>query len=101
MNSAESSLSVELIRWTFSVTPEHRVEIETHLLDLGLEVQARGEDTLIVTWDEPEGGIDELIEELWAINGEPFEVTHEEFHRVNMLVYQPEEIVGEAERAVA
>ena len=94
MNSAESNLSVELIRWTFSVTPEHRVEIETHLLDLGLEVQARGEDTLVVTWDEPEGGIDELIEELWAINGEPFEVTHEEFHRVNMLVYQPEETVG-------
>jgi len=101
VNSAESNLSVELIRWTFSVTPEHRVEIETHLLDLGLEVQARGEDTLIVTWDEPEGGIDELIEELWAINGEPFEVTHEEFHRVNMLVYQPEETVGEAEKAVA
>ena len=45
-----------------------------------------------MTWDEPEGGIDELIEELWAINGEPFEVTHEEFHRVNLLVYQPEEI---------
>lgn len=101
MNSAENSLSVELIRWTFSVTPEHRVEIETHLLDLGLEVQARGEDTLTVTWDEPEGGIDELIEELWAINGEPFEVTHEEFHRVNILVYQPEETTGESERAVA
>jgi hypothetical protein len=101
VNPADNSLSVELIRWTFSVTPEHRVEIETHLLDLGLEVQARGEDTLIVTWDEPEGGVDELIEELWAINGEPFEVTHEEFHRVNMLVYQPEEVGGDAEKAVA
>jgi hypothetical protein len=101
VNPADNTLSVELIRWTFSVTPEHRVEIETHLLDLGLEVQARGEDTLIVTWDEPEGGIDELIEELWAINGEPFDVTHEEFHRVNMLVYQPEEVGGDAEKAVA
>jgi hypothetical protein len=101
VNPADNSLSVELIRWTFSVTPEHRVEIETHLLDLGLEVQARGEDTLTVTWDEPEGGVDELIEELWAINGEPFEVTHEEFHRVNMLVYQPEEVGGDAEKAVA
>jgi hypothetical protein len=100
VNSAENTLSVELIRWTFTVSPEHRVEVETHLLDLGLEVQARGEDTLVVTWDEPEGGIDELIEELWAINGEPFEVTHEEFHRVTMLVYQPEE-TGETEKAVA
>jgi hypothetical protein len=101
VNPVQNNLSVELIRWTFSVTPEHRVEIETHLLDLGLEVQARGEDTLTVTWDEPEGGIDELIEELWAINGEPFEVTHEEFHRVNLLVYQPEEAAGDPERAVA
>jgi hypothetical protein len=98
VNSTEKTPSIELIRWTFAVKQEHRVDIETHLLDLGLEVQARGEDTLVVTWDEPEGGIDELIEELWAIHGEPFEVTHEEFHRVNMLVYQPEE-VGEAEKA--
>ena len=45
-----------------------------------------------MTWDEPEGGIDELIEELWAINGEPFEITHEAFHRVSLLVYHPEEI---------
>ena len=92
MNSADNSLSIEMIRWTFSVNSEHRVEIETHLLDLGLEVQARGEETLVVTWDEPEGGIDELIEELWAINGEPFEITHEAFHRVSLLVYHPEEI---------
>ncbi len=102
MNSADDTLSVEMIRWTFTVNQEHRVEIESHLLDLGLEIQARGDDTLVVTWDEPDGGIDELIEELWAINGEPFEITHEEFHRVNMLIYQPEEVGGsEAETAAA
>jgi hypothetical protein len=95
VDSPDNPLSVELIRWTFMVSPEHRVEIETHLLDLGLEIQARGDDALVVTWDEPEGGIDELIEELWAINGEPFEITHEEFHRVNMLIYHPEEVGGE------
>jgi len=95
VNSADKTPSIELIRWTFTVNAEHRVEIETHLLDLGLEVQARGEDTLVVTWDEPEGGVEELIEELWAINGEPFEITHEEFHRTNMVIYHPEEIGGE------
>ncbi len=91
VNLPENPLSIELVRWSFVVSPEHRVEIETHLLDLGLEIQARGDDVLVVTWDEPEGGIDGLIEELWAINGEPFEITHEEFHRVNLLVYHPEE----------
>ncbi|QEH33554.1 hypothetical protein OJF2_20560 [Aquisphaera giovannonii] len=91
MNSADGSLSVEMIRWTFTVAQEHRVEIETHLLDLGLEIQARGDEVLVVTWDEPEGKVDELIEELWAINGEPFEITHEEFHRASLLVYGPED----------
>ena len=100
MNSAENTLSVEMIRWTFTVGPEHRVEIESHLLDLGLEIQARGDDALVVTWDEPEGGIEDLIGELWAINGEPFEITHEEFHRVNLLVYHPEE-TGEADSTAA
>ena len=100
VNSADNTLSVEMIRWTFAVGPAHRVDIETHLLDLGLEIQARGDDTLVVTWDEPEEGIDELIEELWAINGEPFEITHEEFHRVSMLIYHPEEVGNETEGRV-
>ena len=100
VNLPENPLSIEMVRWTFTVSPEHRVDIETHLLDLGLEIQARGDDILVVTWDEPEGGIDELIEELWAINAEPFEITHEEFHRVNLLVYHPEE-TDEADSAAA
>ena len=100
VNSPENPLSIEMIRWTFTVSPEHRVDIETHLLDLGLEIQARGDDVLVVTWDEPESGIDELIEDLWAINAEPFEITHEEFHRVNLLVYHPEE-TDEADSAAA
>ena len=95
VNSTDNPLSIELIRWTFTVNPEHRVEIESYLLDLGLDIQACGEDALVVTWDEPEGAVDELIEELWAINGEPFEITHEEFHRVNILVYHPEEVGGD------
>ncbi|MBV8487481.1 MAG: hypothetical protein JO161_04320 [Planctomycetaceae bacterium] len=93
MISAEGTLSVELIRWTFTVKPEKRVAIETHLLDLGLEVQARGDDALVVTWDEPNGGVEDLIEELWAMHGEPFEIIHEEFHRASLLIYHPEETV--------
>ena len=104
MNSADNTLSIEMIRWTFTVNPEHRVEIESHLLDLGLEIQSRGDDAMVVTWDEPEGGIEELIEELWAMNGEPFEITHEEFHRVSLMVYHPEEVAdseGETDSAAA
>ncbi len=91
MSAPESPLSIEMIRWSFVVSPEHRVQIETHLLELGLEIQCRGDDMLVVTWDEPEDTLEPLIEELWAINGEPFEITHEEFHRINLLVYHPEE----------
>ena len=102
MSEADDTLSIELIRWTFTVDPAHRAEIEAHLVDQGLEVLVRGEDTLVATWDEPEGEIDEVIEELWAINGQPFEVIHEEFHRANLLVYHvEEEEAGEDEKAVA
>ncbi len=101
MNAADGTLSIELIRWTFTVKSENRGEIESHLTDLGLDVEHRGEETLVMTWDEPDGGgIEELIEELWAINGEPFEITHEEFHRVSLLLYHPEETPQE-DRAVA
>jgi hypothetical protein len=100
MSEADETLSIELIRWTFTVDPAHKAEIEAYLVDQGLEVLVRGEDTIVATWDEPEGEIDEVIEELWAINGQPFEVTHEEFHRANLLVYHVEEAEGD-EKAVA
>ena len=100
MSEADETFSIELIRWTFTVDPAHLGEIEAHLVDQGLEVLVRGEDTLVATWDEPEGEIDEVIEELWAINGQPFEVIHEEFHRANLLVYHVEESDEDA-KAVA
>ena len=100
MSEADETLSIELIRWTFTVDPTHKAEIEAYLVDQGLEVMVRGEDTLVATWDEPEGEIDEVIEKLWAINGQPFEVTHEEFHPANLLVYHVEEAEGD-EKAVA
>jgi len=91
MNPADNALSVEMIRWTFAVDPAHRGEIETYLLDQGLEVLVRGEETMVATWDEPEGSIEEVIEGMWAIHGAPFEVTHEEFHRSNLLLYDADE----------
>ena len=42
-------------------------------------------------WEEPEGDLDEVVEALWEINGGPFEVTHEEFHRLGHLVYEADD----------
>lgn len=88
---SDANLTVEMIRWTFAVDPAHRAEIEAYLTDQGLEVLVRGEETIVATWDEPEGSIEEVIEGMWAITGTPFEVTHEEFHRANLLVYDADE----------
>lgn len=85
MSDGPEATTIDLIRWTFSANPEHHVEIEEHLSDLGLDVIVRDGTHFIVTWDEPEGNIDEVVEAIWAINGEPFEVTQEEFHRQQLL----------------
>ncbi|WP_165065453.1 hypothetical protein [Paludisphaera rhizosphaerae] len=90
MSAEETTLSIELIRWTFNVDPAHRAEIESYLVDQGLEVLVRGEETMVATWDEPEGDPSEVIEGMWAIAGANFEVTHEEFHRANLFVYEAE-----------
>jgi hypothetical protein len=91
MSEDRNPLAVDLIRWSFSVNPDHRVEIEDHLNDLGLDVLVRNENQFLVTWDEPEGNLDEVIEAIWAINGEPFEVTQEEFHRLGLHALHHEE----------
>lgn len=91
MSAEESTLSIEMIRWTFTIDPAHRVAVESYLVDQGLEVLVRGEDTMVATWDEPEGDVAEVIEGIWAIVGSPIEVTHEEFHRANLLVYDADE----------
>ena len=101
MIEPHTSQTIDMIRWTFSVDPERRRQIEEFLADHGLDVFAHGENILVATWEEPEGNVDELIEELWAINGEPFEVTHEEFHRLNLSSYNHAEEGDEAQRAVA
>ena len=86
MNEDRDTAATDLIRWTFSVNPARRAEIEHHLNDLGLDVLVRDESQFLVTWDEPEGDTDGLIEAIWAINGSPFEVTQEEFHQLGLHI---------------
>lgn len=87
---ANRSTSLDMIRWTFSIDPERRQEVSEYLTDLGLEIQVVG-DQFIVTWEDPDGeDVSGIIEELWEVHGAPFEVTHEEFHRLSLSVYQPE-----------
>ncbi|ODU00979.1 MAG: hypothetical protein ABS79_02460 [Planctomycetes bacterium SCN 63-9] len=101
MIEPQSSQTIDMIRWTFAVNPDHRQLVADHLGDLGLDVHFQGENGLVATWEEPEGNVDEIIEELWAINGEPFEITHEEFHRLNILSYNHADDADDAQRAVA
>jgi hypothetical protein len=72
----------DLVRWTFSIDPARREAIESHLDDLGADVLVRDGRTLLVSWDEPEASLDGVIEAIWKLHGDPFEVTQEEFHRI-------------------
>ena len=102
MGDGQNAATIDLIRWTFTADPAHSGEIEEHLNDLGLDVLVRDGCHFLVTWDEPEGNIDEVIEAVWALNGEPFEVIQEEFHRQTLLHLHHDDSEGvEAEREVA
>ena len=72
---------IDLVRWSFTVDPARRAAVEEYLSGLGLDVLVRDDSHFLVSWDEPEGDLDEVIETIWAIHGVPFEVTQEEFHR--------------------
>jgi hypothetical protein len=96
MGEEQTAATIDLIRWTFAVDPAHRAEIEEHLSDLGLDVLVRDDSEFLVTWDEPEGDIDEVIEAIWALNDAPFEIIQEEFHRDNLVtVNHEDDAVGE------
>ena len=85
MADHQDSGGIDLIRWTFTIDPDRRTEVEGYLADLGLDVQASAEGRVVATWEEPDQDVDEVIEGLWAIHESPFEVTHEEFHRTALL----------------
>jgi hypothetical protein len=83
--------SPDLIRWTFTVSPEHRQAIESHLEDLGADVWVRDDCKFQVSWEEPEENLDEVVEALWTLHGEPFDLTQEEFQRTSLHLLQPSE----------
>jgi molybdopterin-guanine dinucleotide biosynthesis protein len=76
--------SIDLIRWTFTINPDRRGSIEAHLADLGADVLVHDGNEFLVTWDEPEGDLADVIEALWALNGDPFDVIAEGFHRLEL-----------------
>ena len=88
MSHDPKSAQSDLVRWSFSIHPENRAAIETHLVDLGADVLVRDGQDLIVTWDEPEGDLNDVIEAIWALNGEPFDVVQEAFTRLELHTIQ-------------
>lgn len=91
MSENEQADAIDLIRWTFTIDPEKRGEVETYLSDLGAEVLVRPEGQIVALWDETEHDLDVVIEELWEILGAAIDVTHEEFHRAELLIYHHDE----------
>jgi hypothetical protein len=88
--------SLDLIRWTFTCDAEHVAAIKDYLCDLGLDVLVYDECKFLVSWDEPEGDFEEIISEIWELNGTPFEVTLEEFHRLGLhTLHHVEDELGE------
>jgi hypothetical protein len=88
--------SLDLIRWTFTSDPERRAAIEEYLTDLGLNVVVVDNCKFVVTWDEPEGDVEEIIAEIWARNEVACEVTQEDFHQLGLHTLYHENEEGEA-----
>jgi hypothetical protein len=99
MSEGNDGRSIDLVRWSFTINPEHRAAIEGHLVDLGLEVVVVDDDKFGVSWEEPDENFEEVIEELWALHGEPFEVTQEEFHRLGLHTLHHDESASTQEAA--
>jgi hypothetical protein len=98
MSPEAQTLSLDLVRWTFTINPDHRAEIESHLLDLGADVLVREGSDFLVTWDEPHEDLAEVVEAIWSLNGEPFDVIQEEFQRFGLhtLHYSEDEAAQDA-----
>ena len=84
MSPETKSSSTDLVRWSFTINPEHREAIEGHLADLGADVLVREGQDFTVTWDEPQDDLTEVVEAIWSINGEPFDVIEEGFQRLEL-----------------
>ncbi len=88
MTDNQPTNSTDLIRWTFAVPPEAAEAVEIYLSDLGADVFVRDGVTFQVFWEEPEVDLDPIVEAVWSIVGSSFEITQEEFHRLELHVLQ-------------
>ena len=61
MSQDTKSASIDLVRWSFAINPAHRGAIEGHLADLGADILIRDGQDFVVTWDEPEGDLNDVI----------------------------------------
>ncbi len=88
MSADLKSAATDLVRWSFAINPAHRVAIEAHLSDLGADVLVREGQDFVVTWDEPDDDLSGVIEAIWSLNGEPFDVIQEGFQRLELHTIQ-------------
>ena len=88
MSSESTSTPTDLVRWSFAVNPTRRADMESYLLDLGADVLVRDGQDFVVTWDEPADDLTEIIEAIWSLNGEPFEIIQEDFQRIALHTIQ-------------
>lgn len=93
--------ALDMVRWTFTADPENRAELEAYLIDHGADVHIKNEADFVVLWDEPEFDMDQVVEALWTINEGEFEITHEEFHRLSLMSYHPEEVGADEDKLAA
>ena len=91
MSDEPTTPSVDMIRWTFTADPARRDAIADYLHELGMEVLSGDDGRFLATWDEPGGDVDAVVERLWEINGATFDVTHEDFHRLDLAIYHSDD----------
>jgi len=90
MSTDEPTAATDLIHWTFTVPVAAVAAVQGHLTDLGADVYIRDEQNFLVIWEEPEYDLDSVVESVWSLVGEPFEITQEEFHRLALHILQHE-----------
>ena len=83
--------ATDLIRWTFAVPVEVSDSVQAHLADLGAEVFVRDGGNFHVFWEETEADLDAAVEAIWDLAGASFEITQEEFRRLELHILHPEE----------
>jgi hypothetical protein len=97
--SAPNDGAIDVVRWTFALEPDRQGPVRDLLVDHGAEVHSVGE-WIVALWDEADPAeLDGVVEELWELHGAPFEVTHEEFKRLDRFVYHHEDDAAESAAA--